>query len=171
MRALQCPVGISVPFDPRNANGKEEPPYEQFQAIWDTGATGSAITQEVVDRLQVKPIGMAQVGHANGHTNAEVYLINVKLPNEVAFVGIRATKLKLTDTDMLIGMDVITMGDFAITNVSGKTAYSFRVPSIECIDYVEQANLVSKKNSVRQVGRNDPCPCGSEKKYKKCCGR
>jgi uncharacterized protein len=23
----------------------------------------------------------------------------------------------------------------------------------------------------QQVGRNDPCPCGSGKKYKKCCGR
>ena len=23
----------------------------------------------------------------------------------------------------------------------------------------------------RSVGRNDPCPCGSGKKYKKCCGR
>jgi len=22
----------------------------------------------------------------------------------------------------------------------------------------------------REVGRNDPCPCGSGKKYKKCCG-
>ncbi|MCR1567166.1 SEC-C metal-binding domain-containing protein, partial [Mixta sp.] len=22
-----------------------------------------------------------------------------------------------------------------------------------------------------QVGRNDRCPCGSEKKYKKCCGQ
>jgi uncharacterized protein YecA (UPF0149 family) len=21
-----------------------------------------------------------------------------------------------------------------------------------------------------KVGRNDPCPCGSGKKYKKCCG-
>ncbi|MFY9375772.1 MAG: SEC-C metal-binding domain-containing protein [Kiritimatiellia bacterium] len=21
------------------------------------------------------------------------------------------------------------------------------------------------------MGRNDPCPCGSGKKYKKCCGR
>ena len=27
--------------------------------------------------------------------------------------------------------------------------------------------IVSKK----QVGRNDPCPCGSGKKYKKCCGK
>jgi preprotein translocase subunit SecA len=22
----------------------------------------------------------------------------------------------------------------------------------------------------KQIGRNDPCPCGSGKKYKKCCG-
>ncbi|HJX69959.1 MAG TPA: SEC-C metal-binding domain-containing protein [Dehalococcoidia bacterium] len=23
----------------------------------------------------------------------------------------------------------------------------------------------------KKVGRNDPCPCGSGKKYKLCCGR
>ena len=23
----------------------------------------------------------------------------------------------------------------------------------------------------KKIGRNDPCPCGSGKKYKKCCGR
>ncbi len=27
------------------------------------------------------------------------------------------------------------------------------------------------KEAGRKVGRNDPCPCGSGKKYKKCCGR
>ena len=27
------------------------------------------------------------------------------------------------------------------------------------------------KRVQKQVGRNDPCPCGSGKKYKKCCGR
>ena len=25
--------------------------------------------------------------------------------------------------------------------------------------------------SEKTVGRNDPCPCGSGKKYKKCCGK
>jgi protein translocase subunit secA len=24
---------------------------------------------------------------------------------------------------------------------------------------------------VKKIGRNDPCPCGSGKKYKNCCGR
>jgi len=27
------------------------------------------------------------------------------------------------------------------------------------------------RNTEEQVGRNDPCPCGSGKKYKNCCGR
>ena len=26
-------------------------------------------------------------------------------------------------------------------------------------------------NPYAKIGRNDPCPCGSGKKYKKCCGR
>lgn len=29
----------------------------------------------------------------------------------------------------------------------------------------------SKTVHVHKVGRNDPCPCGSGKKYKKCCGK
>jgi SEC-C motif-containing protein len=28
----------------------------------------------------------------------------------------------------------------------------------------------TKRNPAPKVGRNDPCPCGSGKKYKKCCG-
>ena len=28
-----------------------------------------------------------------------------------------------------------------------------------------------RKTAAQKVGRNDPCPCGSGKKYKKCCGR
>ena len=32
-----------------------------------------------------------------------------------------------------------------------------------------QKKPVVKSDQV--VGRNDPCPCGSGKKYKKCCGK
>ena len=31
--------------------------------------------------------------------------------------------------------------------------------------------IVRKPVVVKKVGRNDPCPCGSGKKYKKCCGQ
>ena len=38
----------------------------------------------------------------------------------------------------------------------------------------EDGDLVGETPTVREepkVGRNDPCPCGSGKKYKTCCGR
>jgi preprotein translocase subunit SecA len=42
-------------------------------------------------------------------------------------------------------------------------------------DMVSEANeAVSKAKPIRvgpKVGRNDPCPCGSGKKYKQCCGK
>ena len=31
--------------------------------------------------------------------------------------------------------------------------------------------LQTKPVTAKKIGRNDPCPCGSGKKYKKCCGR
>lgn len=34
----------------------------------------------------------------------------------------------------------------------------------------EQTNIVDIKTR-KKIGRNDPCPCGSGKKYKRCCGR
>ncbi len=34
----------------------------------------------------------------------------------------------------------------------------------------EETAKKPKKRSSEKVGRNDPCPCGSGKKYKKCCG-
>ncbi len=36
---------------------------------------------------------------------------------------------------------------------------------------VRSANAASRMQPPRDVGRNDPCPCGSGKKFKKCCGR
>ena len=36
--------------------------------------------------------------------------------------------------------------------------------------YREQKNSGTIRKE-KKIGRNDPCPCGSGKKYKKCCGR
>lgn len=34
----------------------------------------------------------------------------------------------------------------------------------------DAGNNMPRRNETAKVGRNDPCPCGSGKKYKKCCG-
>ena len=36
--------------------------------------------------------------------------------------------------------------------------------------FVEGSMVKSQPASVTKIGRNDPCVCGSGKKYKKCCG-
>jgi preprotein translocase subunit SecA len=38
-------------------------------------------------------------------------------------------------------------------------------------DVGEQARVTTVKREGSKVGRNDPCPCGSGKKYKRCCGK
>jgi uncharacterized protein YecA (UPF0149 family) len=44
----------------------------------------------------------------------------------------------------------------------------------EKADGVSEASLAGMGRPIRRtepkVGRNDPCPCGSGKKFKKCCG-
>lgn len=44
-------------------------------------------------------------------------------------------------------------------------------PTATSGDGTDSANRTVRKTAKEKVGRNDPCPCGSGKKYKKCCGR
>ena len=37
--------------------------------------------------------------------------------------------------DAIFGMDIISLGDFAITNQNGQTTFSFRVPSSQTIEF------------------------------------
>ena len=148
---------------------------KEFTAIWDTGATNSVITQKVIDECGLKPIGMAKVFHANGESLTPVYFASVFLPAKVVVPQLRMSKgILVGDAEVLIGMDIISLGDFAITNKDGKTTFSFRTPSVERLDFVKQAQSAATPQTSKpssKVGRNDPCPCGSGKKYKKCCGK
>ena len=39
------------------------------------------------------------------------------------------------------------------------------------VDLERLQNPVATVKVERKAGRNDPCPCGSGKKFKKCCGK
>ena len=57
---------------------------------------------------------------------------------------------------------------------SGQTATGSSAPPKPSDVVSEAVEAVSKAKPVRvgpKVGRNDPCPCGSGKKFKQCCGR
>jgi len=48
-----------------------------------------------------------------------------------------------------------------------------QIPSLSAPDRPPQPTAEARPAPVRvtKIGRNEPCPCGSGKKYKKCCGR
>ena len=162
---------ISAAFD--FTKEKEYQIPNKYFGIWDTGATNSCITKKVIDQCGLKPIGMTKVHTVGGTKESELFLVNIGLPNKVGIPNIKVSEGNIEGADILIGMDIIRMGDFAITHKGGKTKFSFRIPPVEYIDFVEQ--IESEKGSPikrtdQKIGRNAPCPCGSGKKYKKCCG-
>jgi len=44
-------------------------------------------------------------------------------------------------------------------------------PKVIRISDGEESTKINSSSPKEKAGRNDPCPCGSGKKYKKCCGR
>ncbi|MDO8443500.1 MAG: preprotein translocase subunit SecA [Candidatus Azambacteria bacterium] len=44
-------------------------------------------------------------------------------------------------------------------------------PSQQQQNQIENSKLKIENSQSDRIGRNDPCPCGSGKKYKKCCGK
>lgn len=65
------------------------------------------------------------------------------------------------------GVQIVNMQDESVIETGlSKAAEEFQSP-------VDDSNGIETKTPERhdKIGRNDPCPCGSGKKYKQCCGR
>ena len=115
--------------------------------LWDTGASRSSITQRIVDDLSLIPVGNTNISTANGVVTVNTYFIDVGLPNGVTVRNVLVSCSNLgDDIDVLIGMDIIRHGDFAITNTNNRTTFSFRTPSIQEIDYVQESKMNYKKD-------------------------
>ena len=71
--------------------------------------------------------------------------MNLGLPNHVIIPDLLVVRAQTQDhTDVIIGMDVIRLCDFSITNAGGKTIFSFRTPSVASTDFVEEHGGVLK---------------------------
>ena len=107
-----------------------------FKAVWDTGAIISSISSNMVKLLGLTPVGKDWIITATGEKlHVNTYDVVVYLDDDFYILIRGAKETPLNDYDMLLGMDVIGMGDFAITNVDGKRIVSFRMPSKEVIDF------------------------------------
>ncbi|MRY85105.1 aspartyl protease family protein [Parabacteroides distasonis] len=148
------------------------------KGIWDTGATNSVITKSTAQALGLIPISMAKVIGVHGSKEVPVYRVSITLNNENISLETEVTECEeLSGTQnigMLVGMNIIGMGDFSISNFNGETTMTFRVPSLEKIDYVSEIaehNKMLKIHNAQMRQGNSKCPCKSGKEWHNCHGK
>jgi predicted aspartyl protease len=140
-------------------------------ARWDTGATRTTISGSVAKSLGLKSFGGITTHTANGLAVGDAHLANIVLPNGLDIKDLEIYSMPDMLVDCLLGADIISKGDFSISNFNGRSIVSFRMPSVADIDFVQNRIDATPHMRDKKTDRNDPCPCGSGKKYKNCCGR
>lgn len=101
------------------------------KALWDTGANCCCISYDLVKKLNLKPIGAMPIATPSGAAVYNKYMINIELPNKIILkdVTVCESEIGAQKLDLIIGMNIINKGDFAISNFDGKTKFSFRIPT------------------------------------------
>lgn len=149
-------------------------------AIWDTGATNCTITATAAKALGLVPVSKATVNGVHGPKEVNVYFVTITLNNENITLTTQVTETaELSpgrEVGMLVGMNIISKGDFCITNHGGHTVMTFRVPSIETVDYVADIAVYNRclaihNRNVAHHFKQDKCACGSGKDFKNCHGK
>ena len=93
--------------------------------------------------------------------------INTSLVNEIDIENINE------DSEIKLAIDFEKL---YFNMLDAKADWLYNLPQWEDVLSAEKRKDITKEfNKSRiavseKVGRNDPCPCGSGKKYKKCCG-
>lgn len=115
-------------------------------ALWDTGATSTCISHEVAQSLHAIPVGKCNIHTPTGADTKDTYLVDIILPNNVKLENhlVIDSEIGGQGIGLLVGMDIISQGDFAVTNVHGKTTFTFRHPAIEQIDFVKKLSVQEK---------------------------
>lgn len=134
------------------ANGRQI----EVKALWDTGASVTAISMDVVTQLGLVVQGKMKISTPASSKLVNTYLVDIGLPNNVI-----VSNVKVCDSDigeqgigLLIGMNIISLGDFAVSNYEGKTNFSFRIPSQRAVDYRAAAvwgNNISKSHGKKKA--------------------
>ncbi|MCI8293959.1 MAG: SEC-C domain-containing protein [Hespellia sp.] len=131
--------------------------YEKLLAEPDTEVRGTV--QELADRYEMDLLTM--VGFLDGINDS------LKEPNPIE------TMTESTEVSLVYDKEKLYKN-----MVDAKADWLYGLPQWEAIFdeetrkrlYKEQKNSGTVRKE-KKIGRNDPCPCGSGKKYKKCCGR
>jgi predicted aspartyl protease len=115
----------------------------EITAMWDTGASASLITPNLARKLSLIPFKKILLSTPTSKMIASnVYRANIILPNGVKIKAVNVAEGIPNNCDMLIGMDIISQGDFAVSQGKGNTLFSFRMPSMAEIDFCKHSYLI-----------------------------
>ena len=134
VREIKTPVSIYSSL--ASAEGR----CIKTEAVWDT-ATHSVISSKIVKEFDLISIDKKVVGGIGQVVESDVVVATLILPNDMLLTKKRFLVGNIPGADVLIGMDIISMGDFVITNARGKTFFSFVIPTLNNkISFREKVN-------------------------------
>lgn len=155
---LQKEIGLSY----RDADDEVAEVWEKIQ--YDVGFEdmfqyfldlyGEELTERRLDRL----VNLLQ--NANNHTRLQIHRGHT--PNEIMQSDIR--------NGYFSQPPVIVPGSTNAANLLENASTELIAMGIK-VDFDSNADIVADGRTQKKIYPNDPCPCGSGKKYKKCCGR
>ena len=122
MRKLVSPVIA------RNGNEKTI-----AKAVWDTGATSTCISPTLAKELKLQPIGKTKVLSASNETDGvNIYKVDIIVCDGIRLNNVAVCEMPIhyQEIGLLIGMDIISEGDFSVSGFGDKTTFTFRIPSL-----------------------------------------
>ena len=70
-----------------------------INALWDTGASSSAVCPKIVSDLGLQPLRKVDVTHADGVSRKNLYKVNISLPNKFLIKNIEVIEADLVGKD------------------------------------------------------------------------
>ena len=136
---------------------QEKAIYEQILADPDTVVKGTV--KELADKYGVEVLLMT--GFLDGINDS------LKTPNPIETMEEDTVVNLIFDKEKLYKNMVDAKADWLYELPQWNNIFT---PERKRELYKEQKNSGTVRKE-KKIGRNDPCPCGSGKKYKKCCGK
>lgn len=102
----------------------------KVKGLIDTGANGSCISRRLVEACRLEKKSAITVFSIQGESEVPVYEVDFILPNDMKFENIPVMEIPGSKNfDVIIGMNILSQCDVAITNDENGLVFSMRYPS------------------------------------------
>jgi len=122
----------------------------KLKVLWDTGATLTFIKPIIRDKLKLcmfKTDASADIAGLGGIFKADFSIASIILTEnlKIDYCPVHVLDYPI-NFDMIIGMNIINMGDFLINNTDNKTSFSFVAPPLpERLSLIERAEFYNRQ--------------------------